>query len=101
MNNFPHMLKIISLCSAPHSMGLTRENSIACEQGCISYFWYCLIFWQLFLLLFVFACLFVVWFCAFFSLQDGNIDFLREKLNMVTSMDPILFESRLPASAVC
>ena len=36
MNNFPHMLKIISLCSAPHTMYLGRKSHIAREREDIS-----------------------------------------------------------------
>lgn len=32
MNNFPHRLKIISLCSATHSMHLERQSDTAYEQ---------------------------------------------------------------------
>lgn len=35
-NNFPHMLKIISLCSATHNMHLERKSDTACEGEYIS-----------------------------------------------------------------
>lgn len=37
MNNFPHMLKIISLCSETYNMYLKRKNGAACEQEDISF----------------------------------------------------------------
>lgn len=37
MNNFPHMLKIISLCSETYNMYLKRKNGTACEQEDLSF----------------------------------------------------------------
>lgn len=46
MNNFPHMLKIISLCSAPHTLCIWEERVTLLGNGRIFLYNFC--YWCLF-----------------------------------------------------